>query len=119
MSDQPKYDRMLYMQIQHKAWAYGWIEAGLTRVESALGYLYYLRDLYMAWEYTKQAARCFYWAARRFWQARRFSSNEMQAGSARAVLYASFLLIDELSHMLHLDGTLWGFRFCQWCHRHD
>jgi len=44
----------------------------------------------------------------------------MESGSLEAIVYAFFLLIDEIGHALKLDNFEWFcLRFCQWCHRKD
>lgn len=41
------------------------------------------------------------------------------AGSIQAIIYVSFQVLDEISHMLGFDNFEWGCAFCQWCHRYD
>jgi hypothetical protein len=46
----------------------------------------------------------------------------MIAGSKEAIVYAFFVLIDEILHndlFAIFENCEWRFRFCQWAHRKD
>jgi hypothetical protein len=45
--------------------------------------------------------------------------NQLYAGTLASVFYEFCHFLDELGHLLNLDGFVWFYRFCQWAHRKD